>query len=183
MPSRLPTSDPRAAGPSPLVLLMGVSASGKTTLGQLLAQRCGGIFRDADDFHPAENIAKMRRRIPLDDSDRAAWLATLAALLRAHPTDAPPLFLACSALKETYRQTLLAAAPERIRFFFLNAPPALIQQRLQQRQATGQHFMPPELLASQFAALEIPENAVSVDASLPPAELASYILRTLRMPG
>jgi len=168
--------------PSPLVVLMGVSGSGKTTLGQLLAQRSGGIFLDADDFHPPENIAKMRRGEPLDDADRSHWLDSLATLLAAHPCDGPPLFLACSALKNSYRLTLRAAAPQRVRFFFLNAPPELIQQRLQQRQAHGQHFMPPELLASQFASLDPPSDAIDaipVDVSLPPEALAEDILRIL----
>jgi gluconokinase len=162
---------------------MGVSGSGKTTLGQLLAQLSRGIFLDADDFHPPENIAKMRRGEPLDDADRAHWLDTLAALLAAHPCQGPPLFLACSALKNSYRQTLRAAAPARVRFFFLNAPPELIEQRLQERHTRGRHFMPPDLLASQFASLENPGDSIPVvDVSRPPDTLAADILKTLAIP-
>jgi gluconokinase len=168
--------------PAPLVVLMGVSGSGKTTLGRLLAQRSGGIFYDADDFHPAGNIAKMRRGEPLDDADRTCWLETLATLLRSHPCEGPPLFLACSALKEAYRQTLRAAAPGRVRFFFLDAPPELIHQRLLERQNRGEHFMPPALLASQFATLETPNDAVRLDVSSPPALLATTILAQLGIP-
>jgi len=158
---------------------MGVSGSGKTTLGKLLAERGGGVFADADDLHPPENIAKMCRGEALDDADRAPWLESLAARLRAHPAEGPPLFLACSALKDAYRQTLRAAAPGRVAFFFLNAAPELIHARLEARQARGGHFMPSALLASQLATLEAPAEAVTLDASLPSAQLATAILREL----
>ena len=113
----------------------------------------------------------------------AALLDTLAALLAAHPCQGPPLFLACSALKNSYRQTLRAAAPARVRFFFLNAPPELIEQRLQERHTRGRHFMPPDLLASQFASLENPDDSIPVvDVSRPPDTLAADILKTLTIP-
>jgi gluconokinase len=124
----------------------------------------------------------MRRGLPLDDADRAGWLATLAAILHSHPPSAPPLFLACSALKHAYRDSLQAANPARISFAFLNAPPELIRNRLQQRHTAGSHFMPPALLDSQLATLEPPTGAITLDASLPPALLADQLLAKLTIP-
>ena len=137
---------------------MGVSGSGKTTVGELLAHDLGWEFADADDFHSPANVAKMRRGIPLDNADRAPWLASLRAEIErwiAHKRNA---VLACSALKRAYRGQLEVSS--EVRFVYLKGSYDLIRQRLHQRHG---HFADEQLLASQFAALEEPENAVRVD--------------------
>jgi len=172
-----------AQSPPPLlVVLMGVSGSGKSTLGKLLAERTGGVFADADAFHSLESIEKMRRGEALADADRHPWLERLAALLARHPGPRP-LFLACSALRESYRDTLRAAAPQRIRFVLLVAEPQLIRQRLEQRAATGDHFMPAALLDSQLQALEIPTDAILAEVANPPDEVAEQIIGALGLDG
>lgn len=170
------------APPAPAVVLMGVSGSGKSTVGALLAAQCAGTFLDGDDFHPPANVAKMRAGIPLDDADRAAWLAKLAGMIRTRPRDRP-LFLACSALKHAYRNVLRAADPGHVRIVFLTASAELIRQRLIARHAQGDHFMPPALLASQLATLEEPHDALRVDASQPPAAIATQVLTALGLHG
>ncbi|GAC1588378.1 MAG: hypothetical protein NVS3B25_05010 [Hymenobacter sp.] len=127
---------------------MGVSGCGKTTVGRRLARVLSLPFYDADDFHSAANVAKMRAGTPLTDEDRRDWLAALAAGLRRWETGGA--VLACSALKETYRATLQAAARARLQWVFLDGDPALIAARLRAR--TG-HYMGATLLDSQFAAL------------------------------
>src|SRR5687767_14336865 len=135
-----------------VIILMGVTASGKTTVGRMLAVELAYRFYDADDFHPRANIDKMRRGIALDDADRRPWLKALSDLVRrclAGHTDA---VLACSALKQSYRRSLLI--DPQVRLVYLKADHGLIRQRLRQRQG---HFMNPDLLASQFATLEEPQ--------------------------
>ncbi|WP_018633406.1 gluconokinase [Neomegalonema perideroedes] len=132
------------------VILMGPSGVGKTTLGEALAARLGWPFLEGDDLHPPENRAKMTRGIPLDDADRAPWLAALRDRISEEAARAPGLILACSALKRRYRDLLREARAE-VRFLELTADPALIGERLSQRRG---HFMPASLLASQLAALE-----------------------------
>lgn len=133
---------------------MGVSGVGKTTVAQALSARLGGTFLDADDFHPPDNKRKMAQGIPLDDADRQGWLAALNhALRRCSQADAPPVFLACSALKRAHRARLCQDLPGRCTFVYLQAPYEAVRARLAAR--TG-HFMPPSLLESQFAALEEP---------------------------
>ena len=115
-----------------------------------MAEKCGGVFYDADDFHPPANIEKMKRGEPLDDADRAPWLARLAALL-AESGD-KPVFLACSALKARYRE-ILSAGRGDVHFVHLSGTPEVIRARLRARPG---HFMPESLIDSQFAALETP---------------------------
>lgn len=134
--------------PPPLVVVMGVSGSGKTTIGAALAQRLRVPFADADDFHPQANIDKMSAGIPLTDDDRAPWLATIAAWLREHATSGG--VTSCSALKRSYRDVLAAAAPQ-VFFVHLHGDPEVIAARVAGRPG---HFMPAALVESQFATLE-----------------------------
>ena len=142
---------------------MGVSGSGKTTLGRTLAQKPGWDFFDADDFHPPENIAKMAAGIPLDDSDRAPWLGALHdQLLSRLGADRQPV-LACSALKAKYRAQLLEGM-DRIAVIYLKGSYDLIWSRMSTRE---RHYMKPEMLQSQFDALEEPKDALVLDVETP----------------
>jgi len=149
-----------------IIVLMGVSGSGKTTVGQILARRLGWEFLDADDLHPAANVEKMRRGEPLTDADREPWLAALRDRIDAVCDRDDDLVLACSALKHRYRDYLRADAPGCVRFVYLEGSEELLRERLANRKG---HFMPPGLLHSQFEALEPPEHAVRIDVT-PPAE-------------
>ena len=156
---------------------MGVTGCGKTTVGTLLAQDCGWAFLDADDFHPAENIAKMQRGEPLDDADRWPWLDRLNALIADNERQGKSLVLACSALKQVYRERL-ARGCAALRFVFLDGDRELIRARLAARQG---HYMNPKLLESQFAILERPQDALRLDASESPAELVRFIRERLEV--
>jgi gluconokinase len=138
---------------------MGVEGSGKTTIGSLLAQQLGWEFVDGDIFHPPANVEKMKQGIPLDDADRAAWLAGIHEAVLRWEAEAKNVVLACSALKEIYRQEI-AAGTNDLRFVYLKGSYELITRRLQERRG---HFAGGNLLASQFAALEEPKNVVTVD--------------------
>lgn len=143
------------------VVVMGVTGSGKSTVGAALAARLGWSFVDGDDHHPAANIAKMGRGIPLDDADRAPWLATLNAVVADEVRRGHGVVLACSALTRAYRRRL--AEGVSLRFVYLRVPPDVLAARLRERPG---HFMPPALLASQLATLEEPtaeEAALVVD--------------------
>jgi gluconokinase len=142
---------------------MGVSGAGKTRFGRALAAALGWDFADADDYHSAANVAKMRAATPLSDADRAPWLASLRAEIDRRLEHDRPLVLACSALKQHHRGLLEADDPLRVRFIHLDGPADLIAARLAAR--TG-HYMPPALLASQLAALETPSDALRIDISL-----------------
>jgi carbohydrate kinase (thermoresistant glucokinase family) len=171
---------PAASSPAAIVI-MGVSGSGKTEIGRRLAERLGWAFRDADEFHPAENIAKMRAGVPLVDADREPWLAALAAVLQRVVTEGPPLVLACSALKWGHR-TRLGLPRTPIRLVHLDGPPGVIRRRIEQRAG---HFMPATLLDSQLAALERPgpdENAIVVDVSPEPDAIVQAIAAALGLP-
>ena len=133
---------------APLVVIMGVSASGKTTVGQLLAQRLGVPYAEADDFHPPANVAKMRAGHPLDDEDRVPWLDEIARWLADHADSGG--VVSCSALKRRYRDRLASAAAH-VFFLHLDGSRELIAARITARKG---HFMPPDLLDSQFADLE-----------------------------
>jgi gluconokinase len=142
-------------------IVMGVSGSGKTTITQKLAAATAGDWLDADDFHTAETKAKMHAGTPLTDEDRWPWLDRLNTELRARTGKGKPLFLACSALKQKYRDRLVAGVSEA-RIVYLKGSFTLIHDRLAQRR---NHFMPAALLESQFAALEEPQDAIILNIS------------------
>jgi gluconokinase len=149
--------------PPTAVVVMGVSGCGKTEVGRSLAQRLGASFIDADDLHPPANVEKMRRGIPLDDADRAPWLGLLNARLREAVAAGRPVVLACSALKQRYRDMLAAGVPG-LRFVHLSGSRELIAARLAARR---HRYMPASLLDSQFAALEPPADAITIDVAMP----------------
>lgn len=164
-----------------IALLMGVTGTGKTTVGRALAQATGWQFADADDFHSEANREKMHAGIPLTDEDRAPWLARLHAQLSAWSRDGIDAVLACSALKQSYRDTLTAGLPPgSVRLFYLTGPPDLIRQRLQARQG---HYMPASMLPSQLAALEPPSDAVPIFIDQPVPEMVRKISEVLHLPG
>ncbi len=158
-----------------IIFVMGVSGSGKTTVGKLLSERSGIPFFDGDDFHPIENIEKMKSGKPLDDNDRQGWLHAINHAAKAAAQQGGGIF-ACSALKVAYRQLLENGIESQITWVFLDGDFDLIQQRLAQRKA---HFMPPGLLKSQFEALERPENAIIVDLNLPPEAIVDQLMDQL----
>jgi gluconokinase len=153
-------------------IIMGVSGCGKSSVGQALAASLGWDFYDADDFHPPENIAKMENGIPLDDADRAPWLESLRELMTSCLQANRPGVLACSVLKERYRQKLLEGNPGA-RLVYLKGSYDLIWSRMAQRPG---HYMKPEMLQSQFDALEEPQNAINIDISYPQAQIVEQIL-------
>jgi carbohydrate kinase (thermoresistant glucokinase family) len=155
-----------------VIIVMGVSGCGKSTIGQLLADRLGYPFLDADELHPPGNVAKMAAGTPLTDADRQPWLELLNAKLRGQG-DA---VLACSALKESYRQILSKGLAD-CRFVHLHGSMELIRARLDKRQ---HRFMPASLLESQFATLEPPAGALAVDIAQPPARCVEEIAAALR---
>jgi len=162
--------------PPNIILLMGVSGSGKTTLGKQLAHELNWHFADADAFHSAANVAKMRTGQPLNDVDRAPWLAALRSHLSQSLSTKRPTVLACSALKKTYRQQLLGGLPAHaVCLVYLRGRRELLAARLAARR---NHFMPADLLDSQLATLEEPssdENALVLDIALPLSELVVQI--------
>lgn len=155
-----------------IAILMGVSGSGKTTIGRLLAGRLGWPFYDGDDFHPPANLDKMAAGIPLDDTDREGWLSQLAQLIQAHLAEDRPMLLACSALKRSYRRRL-RLDPRRVRFIYLKGDYDLIQSRMLERAG---HYMKSGMLASQFADLQEPADALWVDIAQPLDESVEQIL-------
>ena len=158
-------------------ILMGVSGSGKTSVGKTLAKSLGWDFYDADDFHPPENVAKMANGIPLDDSDRAPWLASLHELISSSLNADSPGVLACSALKERYRQQLLAGN-DGVQIVYLKGSYDLIWSRMKTR---TDHYMKPHMLQSQFEALEEPTNALTMDISFPVDVIMQQIIKLNRL--
>ena len=152
---------------------MGVSGVGKSTIGEALARRLGWTFVEADALHPRANVEKMARGEPLDDADRAPWLAALAARLAAADGDC---VVACSALKRAYRETIARARPGETRFVLLDAPAALIRERIAARKG---HFMPAALLDSQLATLERTDELIIVDATGAADAIVDDIVRAL----
>lgn len=153
---------------------MGVSGSGKTTIGTLLAEHIGAVFADADDYHSPENKEKMHAGIPLTDADRGPWLQTLNALMLGWADKHARGVLACSALKQTYRDTLGAGLPAGLlAFVWLDGSPEVIAARLAARKGT---YMNPALLGSQIATLEPPSDAVRVVNDRTPEEVVKEIL-------
>ncbi|MBE2222577.1 MAG: gluconokinase [Anaerolineae bacterium] len=155
-------------------VIMGVSGCGKSTIGQALADTLDCPFYDGDDFHPPENVAKMASGIPLNDDDRAPWLAALHDLLLAHAERGETAVLACSALKKKYREQL-RAGNDTVLFVYLQGDFDLIWQRMQTRQA---HYMKAEMLQSQFDTLEAPsgQEAVIVSITMPVEEMIEEIV-------
>lgn len=149
------------------IVVMGVSGSGKSTVGRLLAEQLDGVFLDGDDFHPPENVAKMKSGIPLNDEDRQGWLESLAHEIKSA---VKPTVIACSALKASYRDILSGAD-----FVFLHGSEEVLAQRLAARQ---NHYMPPGLLKSQLETLEPPTDALILDIRKSPEELVAEILGT-----
>lgn len=157
-----------------IVVLMGVTGSGKSTIGTLLAERTGAVFADADDYHPAANKEKMAAGHPLNDEDRQPWLETLNGLMREWFEAGKNGVLACSALKEKYRSTLAAGMPARtVKFVWLDGSRDLLSERLAERH---HEFMNPKLLESQFATLEPPKDALRIVNDRSPEEIVSQIL-------
>ena len=158
-----------------IVILMGVSGVGKTTVGELLASQTGWVLYDADDFHTPANIEKMRSGIPLTDEDRWPWLDRLNAVLREAEQHGRSAILACSALKERYRDRL-GRELESVRWVHLKGDFELIKQRIDARKG---HYMTAKLLESQFAALELPRDAIVVDVGAQPKNLAAQVYAAL----
>jgi gluconokinase len=169
-------NQPTTAGT--VTIVMGVSGSGKTTVGKQLAVRLGVPFYDGDDFHSAANVAKMASGTPLTDADRHDWLATLATNI-AQWEAAGGAVLACSALKETYRQTLQHLAPQPLQWVFLDGSRELLHSRLQQRHG---HYMGAGLLDSQLATLEKPTYGLCLSIENTPDQLVDQVMAHLGDP-
>lgn len=161
-----------------LIVVMGVSGCGKTTVGAALAQQLGYAFADADEFHPSANVAKMRAGQPLNDDDRWPWLDALNRMLGDSRSRRRAVVLACSALKQRYRDRLSAGLPG-VAWVHLSGSFEQISARLAQRQ---HHYMPASLLRSQFEALEPPQDALAVPIDATPEVLVERIVRGLRQP-
>jgi len=162
-----------------IIILMGVSGSGKSTVGRLLADRLGWAFHDGDDLHPAENVRKMAAGTPLTDHDRGPWLARIGGVMRECDKAGRHAVLACSALRAAYRDELTRYGAA-VEFVFLRGERNVISERLGKRR---DHFMPPDLLDSQFAAIEEPTEAVVVDVAQSPDAIVTDIMRELALPG
>ena len=159
------------------LIIMGVSGCGKTLIGKLLTQRLGGVFEDADDFHSVENKAKMSAGIPLTDEDRWPWYATLRARIEEMRGKAPVYVLACSALKDIYRQRLRQDdRPDQIAFILLAGSREIIHERLAVRKG---HYMPATLLDSQLAILEETPDLISISVAQTPEAIVAEILSRL----
>ena len=164
-----------------IVVLMGVSSVGKTTIGTLLSACTGWKFEDADDYHSEQNRQKMAAGIPLTDADRGPWLAALHKRMLDYRQKNESAILACSALKQQYRELLAAGfGKNEMRFVYLHAPGALIKERMKARH---HHYMNPDLLDSQLATLEVPSDAWSVTVAGSPQEAGAEILARLRDAG
>ena len=158
-----------------VILLMGVAGSGKTTIGRQLAAELGWSFADADQFHPPANVAKMSAGQPLDDTDRAPWLAAIRAHIDAQIAANHQAVVTCSALKQRYRTALIGDAG-RVKLVYLQGTREVLWSRISGREG---HFMKPAMLDSQLATLEEPTSALVVDIARPPAEIIPAIRRGL----
>lgn len=166
-------------GQAVVVVLMGVTGVGKSTIGGLLARDLGWAFEDADAFHPPRNVEKMRSGVPLTDADRLPWLRAMRRMIVSRLEAGESCVVACSALRESYRKEL-HHGDERVLFVHLVAPAEVIRRRMHAR--TG-HFMPPTLLDSQIDTLEVPPYAVTVEADGPPRAIVRAIRKRLRLVG
>jgi gluconokinase len=168
-----------------VILVMGIEGTGKTTVGKLLAERLHWEFADADDFHSAANKQKMKQGIALTDQDRAPWLAAIRTQIWRWIVDKKNGVITCSALKQSYRDELLFppagvnGTADQIKTVYLHGTYALIAERLHQRQG---HFAGEALLASQFATLQEPRDAISIDVSQTPEQIVDEVLRGLNPP-
>lgn len=162
----------------PAIVVMGVSGSGKTTIGERLAERLGCRYRDADEFHPPANVAKMSVGMSLADADRWSWLDAIGAAIRE--TDpAQPIVVSSSALKRVYRDRIVKAAVRPVDFVYLHGRRELLERRMADRKG---HFMPVSLLDSQLATLEPPapeERAIAMSIERPVDEIVAAVLATL----
>jgi gluconokinase len=157
-----------------IVIVMGTTGSGKTTIGSLLAKRMRWEFVDADDFHPPSNVEKMKHGIPLTDADREPWLKALHDKIVEWTAEERSVVLACSALKQSYRDELRASSD--VEFVYLKGSYQLFSERVLARRG---HFAKQDLLASQFATLEEPTDAIIVDAGPSPEQIVSEVRRKL----
>jgi len=166
------------SGAKPVLIVMGVSGAGKSTIGRALAARLGWPFQEGDDLHPPANIAKMSASVPLTDEDRAPWLAAIGAWIDRRIADGGGGVITCSALKAAYRRTLAEGRPA-VRLVYLEGSKALIAERVGAR---TNHFMPASLVDSQFAALEPPspdERAITVSIDQPIADQIAGVVEAL----
>jgi gluconokinase len=172
--------DQHPANNRPMILIaMGVSGSGKTTIGSLLANTLGWQFQEGDALHPPANVAKMSAGVPLDDADRLPWLRKIAEVIDGWRARGESGVVTCSALKRSYRDIIIGDRPE-VRLLYLKGSPDLIRKRMAARHG---HFMPTTLLDSQFSVLEEPspdENPIVVDIGGEPQEIAREIACRLR---
>ena len=169
----------RPVDAAPVLVVMGVSGTGKTTVATLLADRLGWDLAEGDDLHPAANVDKMAAGQPLTDEDRRPWLAAVAAWITEHTAAGRPGVITCSALRRTYRDRLRG---DHVLFVHLTASRDQIEQRLTARRG---HYMPATLLNSQIETLEAPgadENVLTIDVGRRPAEVVAEILRRLELP-
>ncbi len=161
-----------------ILVLMGVTASGKTTVGKLLAAQTGWQFAEGDDFHSDANRAKMHQGIPLTDEDRIPWLISMHQVLLGWNRSGTSGILACSALKQKYRDTLAEdIPPHNLRFVMLEVPREELEARLRRRQG---HYMNPDLLQSQLDTLEMPADAILIPADHEPGEIVQQIHRRIK---
>lgn len=156
----------------PVIFIMGVSGSGKSTIGQQLSAATGYAYYDADDFHSSENKAKMKAGIPLTDEDRWPWLKSIHDFV-VSKSALQPVILVCSALKASYREVLAKSIERYCKWIFLKGDFDLVLKRLNDRQG---HYMPPSLLQSQYDALEVPGNVITIDIAQSPQVIVKEIL-------
>ena len=154
-----------------IVIVMGVTGAGKTTIGRMLATALGWEFHDGDDLHSEASKLKMHRGIELDDADRAPWLSAIRKLILAMLSEGRDGVIACSALKQSYRDEIVVD-PNLVKVVYLKGSKEVIAERLRNR---GGHFMNPDLLQSQFDTLEEPDDAIVVDVSAAPEAIVNAI--------
>lgn len=161
-----------------VIIVMGVSGAGKSTVGRALAAELSWAFYDADDFHPASNVSKMAAGVALNDADRQPWLDALHGLITTTLETSQTAVLACSALKKSYRRVLRGELGKAVRVVYLAGSFELIKERLEARSG---HFMKAELLRSQFAALEKPEDALTVSIDQHVTAIVEMVITELRL--